>query len=159
MISYRIGLEHIANGKNGKPLTAQIVQEYAKKVLREHDEVNLIQLHRRNLPTVAPMYLDDTAQKILFLILQNCNVNFLQLSGKNCSKILVQKRHLLWVLWFKFTLLSNSEIGRMFNRHHSTVTYAIQNFESKLKLDFKLQTTYETLLGICENDFEDYDFE
>jgi len=75
---------------------------------------------------------DPTIRQIGELAARDFGIPFIKLRGSRCSQRVVLCRHIAIYLARELTPAGSVEIGRVFNRDHSSVLYAAKRIEQRL---------------------------
>jgi len=88
---------------------------------------------------------DGRSLHIISTVCDVYNLSIDDLATASHKRELVQCRHLIMYLLKRFTKLTLVEIGSIFNRHYSTVIYAIGTMEDILSYNQKFRTKVSSI--------------
>lgn len=83
------------------------------------------------LPGIPRKIIKD-AKKIISAVEQVLGITYLQMSGRNREQSIVDARHVCIFLIRRSTKMSLVEIGKLFNRDHTSIIHACRNIQNHL---------------------------
>lgn len=102
--------------------------------LKSSGVVSHLKLKMKEINSVPSSLLNSWVSRnetIVAEVAQEYGVSIAQLKGPQQQQCLVKPRHESWLRLYQTGLINISQIGRMFNRDHSTVHYGIKRAEER----------------------------
>lgn len=105
-----------------------------------------------------------TADEIIELICQKLNVEIKHIKGKRRDAYIVDARHIIMYVLYsdRYLRLFLTQIGKMFNRHHSTIIHSVKFVKATMQVDStyceKIAEIFIELYGNTEYLIQSSDF-
>ena len=138
--------------KRNNPTLGELKKEneYLKKLLRDKYEFNLddydFNLRQERINNLEKLPLLDSNETVIWKISQITGVKVADIMSKSKVAEISIARFACFYALRKINLLTLAQIGRVFNRHHSTIIYGINAFETQAS--FKHNIEYQLIKQI-----------
>lgn len=87
-----------------------------------------------------------TPEKVITYVSQKCNVPFEDIVGKRKTDSIVSARQIAVFLLRELTDLSHANVGKVFNRDHSTVVSSVNKIKERMKQDPGFESQIEDMM-------------